>query len=116
MTVVETLDYQPLLGKLLMKTRDGRVAWTATGFARFASSIEEYTFEISKSEDTFSLEMKDANSNEIFKVSAAEQIIVRDAGQQNLFESLGDLYEMARRRALQVEGKIATASELLDRI
>ena len=115
--MVEALDSQPILDKLIRRSREGRVSWEVENRTSFFCSVEgQYTFQIAKYEDTYKLEMRDASNYEILSLSQSDQILFQNENERRLFESLSDLYEIARRKALQVEGKLATASDLLDRI
>ena len=60
--------------------------------------------------------MKDSQWNEIFSESAQEEIIFHEAGKRVLFVALRDLYEAARRRALDVDRKLSGVTDLLDKI
>ncbi len=115
--MVEPLESQPILDKLIRRSREGRVAWEVRNRTSFFCSVEgQYTFEVSRYEDTYRLEMRDASNHEILSLSQPDRIVFQNDSERRLFESLSDLYEIARRKALQVEDKLATASELLDRI
>jgi hypothetical protein len=110
------IDSRPIVEKLLEKTAAGRISWGGYG-KRFACTLEqEYTFEISRIDEGFALVMKDAGGNEIISEYQQEEIIFHDHAKAELFDTLKDLFELARRNALGVEEKVSGAAKLLDKI
>jgi hypothetical protein len=110
------IDSRPIVEKLFEKTAAGRISWEGYG-RRFTCTLEqEYTFEISKSDDAFALVMKDAGGNEIISEYQQEEIIFHDHARAELFDTLKELFELARRKALGVEEKVSGAVKLLDKI
>ena len=114
--MVEPLQYKPIIEKLFKKTQADRVPWEAQGDSVFHCQLEEYRFSIRATKSGFSLTMKDSRYNEIFSVTIEEEIYFSDAEKQETFQMLSDLYELARRRALNVPEKLVGVAELLDRI
>jgi hypothetical protein len=116
------LDYQPLIQKLLEKSKQERVGWSLSGGGRYPTEFrcvlgegeEQYVFTIRKSATGYELEMWDGQGIEILKVLAEDQIIWTDESQETTFTLLGEIFELARRKALQVEPKLSYASRLLE--
>jgi len=60
--------------------------------------------------------MFDAEENEIFAASAEEEVVYNDTEKSELVQKLARLFELARRKALDVVKKLSTAEKILDRI
>ena len=60
--------------------------------------------------------MEDERGRVLFSLRAEEEIIYLDEKNRSLFVLLSDLYELARRQALNVPDKLAGVAELLDKI
>jgi hypothetical protein len=114
--MVEPLNTKPIVGKLLEKTRDGRVGWEARGGGYMCSLDEEYFFLISRIEDSILLSMNDKMGNEIFQEVGREEIYYANPADQERFELLRDLFELARRKAVNADEKIADAFSSLEKI
>jgi len=117
-----TVEYEPVVTKLLEKSRQGRVNWerrgVKNGWRQFECTIEgQYTFSLARTDDEgYELAMRDSERDIIFSVKSGSAIVYRDAKEAELASTLRDLYELVRKRALNVDEKIATATGLLDRI
>ncbi len=59
--------------------------------------------------------MKDSGGDLIFQIDAHAQIVFDDPEKEAMFSLLRDLFELARRKALAVEQKLAEVSALLDK-
>ncbi len=121
--MVEDLEYNAIIEKLLEKTRAGRVPWEDYGGNEFRCDLsedlpggEKYTFEVSKSDDRYALTMRDSRYRAIFSVVAQEEIVYTDPAKEEIFDSLSELYELARRKGLHIPEKLANVVGLLDRI
>jgi len=117
----KTPDYAAIAFKLLEKTNDAKVQWEDNApFGDFVTALDEgFSFSIrkdtSRGDTTYSLLMKDKEGNVIFNLRLTddpETMISR----QSLYEALGDLYDIARRRALRVDEKVERVSEILEKI
>jgi hypothetical protein len=132
-----TVEYEPIVKKLLEKSEQGRLNWVkaippeGAGWmvfkepgarpirppALFTCTVEdEYKFESRRTEDGFELTMKDSEGDEVFSIAAEQAVLYDDPKKEELFNMLRDLYELARKKALNVDKKIATATGLLDKI
>ena len=112
-----TIEYEPVVTKLLEKSQQGRLNWEKRGWREFACEIEgQYTFASTETEDGYGLTMKDSFGDVIFSISSEEAIVYDDPKKEELFNMLRDLHELARKKALNVDEKIATATGLLDKI
>jgi len=114
--MIDPLKTEPVIKKLLEKTRAGRVEWEKGNRGYRCSLDDEYYFNISRVEDSFLFSMGDKMGDEIFQETAQEEIFYRDPGAQERVELFRDLYELARRKAVGAEGKIDNAMSSLDRI
>lgn len=114
--MIEPLQYQPIIEKLLEKTKRGRVSWEDHGSNEFRCDLDQYRFFIRRSDDSYILRMEDEFQRILFSLRAQEEIIYLDQEKGHLFEVLSDLYELARRKALNVTDKLAGVTELLDKI
>ena len=114
--MIEPLQYQPIIEKLLDKTKLGRVPWEDDGVTGFRCDLDEFGFFVWKFEDGYGLRMVDERQRQLFSVKAEEEILYGDDNKERLFELLSDIYELARRIALNVPDKLAGAAHILDRI
>jgi len=114
--MIDPLETEPIIIKLLEKTRDGRVDWGMWGDGYRCSLDEEYFFFIHKAEDSYVLSMNDRESNEIFQEVAREEIYYNDPRKEERVELFRDLFELARRKAVKVGEKIASAYSSLEKI
>lgn len=116
--MVEPLEYRSILGKLREKTEAGRVSWRESGKNRFECELDNrYRFVVYKTEDKYGVRMDELQaSNFLFYIEAEEEILFGDDNKEEIFNLLADLYELARRNALNVPGKLATVAQLLDNI
>jgi len=112
-----TIDYEPIVTKLLEKSREGRLNWEKDPLGQFACRIEgEYVFTSKTTEDGYGLTMEDSEGNVIFSITAEQDVVFAEPKQEELFNMLRDIYQLARKKALNVDEKIATAAGLLDRV
>src|SRR6266849_5242027 len=107
--MIEPLKTEPIIMKLLDKTRKGRVEWSKWGDGYRCSLDDEYYFVVSRVEDSFLLSMNDNVGNEIFQEIAREEIYYDDPRDQQRVEMFRDLLELARRKAVNADQKIANA-------
>ncbi len=114
-----TVDYEPVVAKLLEKSQQGRLNWER-GFSRRASftcAIEGgFTFESEKGDDGYQLTMKDPEGNEIFSITGEEAVVYDHPKKEELFNTLREIYDLARKKALNIDEKLATAAGLLDKV
>jgi len=108
------LDYEPIVRKLLDKSQEGKIAWEKDydpyGQPRpghLVCGLQENRFEIVQVEDTYVLRMKDSEGDVIFQVDAQDEIVFDDPKKREMFTLLYDLFELARRKALAVDQKLA---------
>ena len=101
-------DYDALLQTLLQKSREGKLVWqeTADPASFIAAARGERTFEISRSGDSFDLTVCDSQGRQILRMSAATHNVV-------YFDSVRDLYQLAKRIATHLDEKIDSTMELL---
>src|SRR5260370_20107437 len=114
--MIEQLQYEPIIDKLLEKTKAGRVPWEDYGQNGFQCDLDQYKFRVWKSDDGYGLSMGDERQRTLFSLRAEEEIIWANPAKEHLFQSLSDLFELARRKALNVPDKLAGVAQLLDRI
>lgn len=114
--MVEPLKTEPIITKLLEKTRKGRVEWTRWGDGYRCSLDDVYFFVVSKVEDSFLLSMQDNLGNDIFQETAREEIYYVGPTAEERIDMFRDLYELARRKALNADAKIADAFSSLEKI
>jgi hypothetical protein len=119
--MVEPLEYKPIIKKLLDKTRAGRVPWEESDRDEFRCGLlgygdEKYTVYVRSRQDGYALRIEDLGQRTVSYVVAEEEIVYRDAERKETFDTLSDLYELARRKALSVPEKLASVAELLDRL
>src|SRR5882762_1782507 len=109
-------DYVPVIAKLLQKTKDGKIEWKGTyESTTFLCILEgEYTFEIEKSQRSggayIDLKMKDREDGEVFALRAITPTADSSQQNDNLFLLLDDLYDRARRVALDIDKKVDNVS------
>jgi hypothetical protein len=116
-------EYLPLIGKLLDKTIARKIEWKSTyDSAIFVCALEgEYSFEIEKGQNSSGnfyrkLTMKDKDNGEMFVASAIVPTSATTNENDQLFQILDDLYDQARRVALDVDKKVNEVSNILDKI
>jgi hypothetical protein len=118
-----SVDYQPLIQRLLDKSKEGKVAWEWPGGyggypTEFICSQGEndkpYTFTINQHDAAYTLSMTDSDGVEVFRVTGEEQVLWESEDQKRMYELLSELFELARRKALKVEQKVSYASEMLE--
>lgn len=125
--MVEPLDYKNILRKLIEKTREGRVEWQKEGSFFSCELNKQYEFRVWKNEDEYVLRMSDIDRGAAFgspigpnpillEIYGEEEIYYSDPEKKEKFEMISDLYELARRKALNIPSKLSKLEELLDRI
>lgn len=130
--MIEPLEHKRILEKLKAKSLEGRISWKTVSFEdnRFECDLENYKFTVWKREDRFGALMEESDSPPpagsiggfgsspviLFSVEADEEIIFRSDERRETYELLSDIYEVARRKALNVPEKLAGVAELLDKI
>ena len=110
------IDYVPIIRKLLEKSDAGKLAWKQTYDSdTFTCSVEgDFTLEVREfrydGDPHIVLVMRDSGNSEIFRISAS-----RD-NRGDLASLLFEVFESARRVALDVDTKLNQLSTILDRI
>ncbi|MGA7696867.1 MAG: hypothetical protein WCA76_17705 [Candidatus Sulfotelmatobacter sp.] len=132
MMPTDSVDYNSIATKLLEKTKAGKIEWKerGQGFGEalyeqpvevgFVADLGEgFSFEVSsvtsRGDTSYSLSMSDDQGHRIFTLALADDpdtMINRPL----LYETLTDLYDIARRKALKVDEKIGRVSAILERI
>jgi hypothetical protein len=114
-------DYSPIIFKLLEKSESGKVGWEVnTPYDNFRAELEEgFVFSVDRETDqgdtTYTVRMRDGDRRTIFDLSLTddpETMINR----RPLYKALETLYDLARRKALNVDQKVERVSEILERI
>lgn len=67
-------------------------------------------------EDCYHPTMFDAEENQIIAASAEEEVVYNDTEKSELVQKLARLFELARRKALDIVKKLSTAGKILHRI
>jgi hypothetical protein len=112
-----TIEYEPVVTKLLEKSQQGRLDWGKQGRGEFVCEIDgQYKFTSRLTDDGYGLTMRDSEGDVIFSVAGEEAVLYDDPKKEELFNMLRDIYELARKKALNVDKKIATAAVLLDKV
>jgi hypothetical protein len=135
-----TVEYEPIVRKLLEKSEQGRLSWekgelpidvfSNSSYVRFAGvtliqprpkifhcAVEgRYIFQSRKTDQGYQLTMLDSDGNELFSITGEEAVVYDDPEKEKLFGMLRDIFELARKKALNVDEKIATAAGLLDKV
>ncbi len=114
--MIEPLQYEPIIEKLVEKTKAGRVPWEDHGNSQFRCDLDQYKFFVWRYDDGYGLRMEDEYQRVLFSLRAEEEIIYSNPEKEHLFQTLSDLFELARRKALSVPDKLAGVAELLDKI
>ena len=112
------LDQDQIIHTLLEKTRQGRVNWQQSApSTSFKCSLEEkYFISISKYGDNFRLNMSDQEAVELLSIWVELEVVFPTSADELRYDRLRALYELARRKALNIDQKIAEASDLLEKI
>jgi hypothetical protein len=112
-------DLNPILSKLISKTEEGRVRWKLTYETdTFIAPLEgEFTFQIAKVGNQYDFLMKDKQGNSCVEISSRDHDEFNSGYRpdDDYFEHLEKLYELARDIALDVPKKLTDAETLLDR-
>jgi len=111
-----------LIGQLLAKTKEGKLPWT-TGFedGQFKTMLPdgELAFVIQVKGEVRKFLMLDGRQEVIldetvpFSETVADNINYGDDKREKLYEAIGELQEIARSQALQVDDKLARAEKIL---
>jgi hypothetical protein len=112
-----TIEYEPIVAKLLEKSQQGRLNWEKRGWAEFACAIErQYRFTSTATSDGYELKMEDSEGNVIFSITGEQAVVYDDPKKEEVFNTLRDLYQLARKKALNIDEKLASAAVFLDSI
>ncbi len=117
-----TEDYEVTVRKLLDKTRTGKVPWKTTAEEdTFVAAIEGlYTFQVAKVQlrggPRVSFGMRDREGQTIFEMNAWEPSSDTTTENDQKYNVLGELFERARRAALQIDKKVNEVNSFLDRL
>jgi hypothetical protein len=112
-----TIDYEPVITKLLEKSRQGRLNWEKGEWREFVCKIEgQYTFASKRTDEGYALTMRDSEGNVILSISGEQAVVYDDPKKEELFNMLRDLHVLARKKALNIDEKLASAALLLDNI
>ena len=114
--MIEQLQYQAIVEKFLEKTKLGRVPWEDYESNEFRCDLDQYKFAVWKYQDGYGIRMEGERQRSLFSLRGDEEILYGDDAAEHTFQVLSDLYELARRKALNVPDKLAGATLLLDRI
>ena len=113
----ESVESKPIVEKLLEKTKAGRLHWEESAADdEFRCVLGDYTFYVRRTQDGYGLRMEDAYRRVIIRTHADEEIVFADIEKEATFSLLSDVYELARREALQIPEKLANAAAILDKI
>jgi hypothetical protein len=105
--------------KLLKKTKEGKLPWEGTYDPNSFICVlnGDLSFTVAKDEqDSYFLEMKDDAETVAFRESMRAPDSQTSHAYDQQYEILAELYECARRAALQIDKKIARAEEFLDKL
>jgi len=118
-----TTEYLPLIAKLLEKTKGRKVEWKGTyESTTFICALEgKYSFEIEKGVTSNRnpyrrLTMKDNLEGEVFVAFAVVPDVDTSDQNDQLFQMLDELYQQARRVALDIDRKVDEISDILDKM
>lgn len=138
--MLATVDYEPIVKKLLEKSEQGRLNWEEgdlpvdkfinSSYTQFAGvtvikprpkvfhcTVEgRYVFQSRRTDQGYQLTMLDSEGNELFSISGEDAVLYDDPKKEVLFNMLRDIFELARKKALNVDEKLATATGLLDKV
>jgi hypothetical protein len=112
-------EYKNIIEKLLEKTRQRRVEWEQTYSSSFRCSVgsgdgDSFSFTVSRDSDgAFSFRMSDELNNTILQVASND--LPTSPQEEEVYQMIEELYDLARRQALKVEQKLELASSILDR-
>jgi hypothetical protein len=116
-------EYLPVIAKLLDRTKARKIEWKGTyESTTFICALEgEYSFEIEKRKFSGgnwfrSLTMKDKDGEMVFVAQAFAPDSETSIENDQLYTTLDELYEQARRIALDIDKKLTDVSEILDNI
>jgi hypothetical protein len=116
-------EYLPIITKLLAKTKAGRVEWKGTfDSTTFICALEgEYSFEVERGKNSSGvwfckLTMRDSSAADIFVLRAFAPTQTSSQQNDETYQVLDDVYDSARRIALDIDKKLADVSDILDKI
>jgi hypothetical protein len=116
-------EHSLIVRKLLEKTTAGKVEWQETlayPYRGFQTELAEgFSFivnsESSEGDTTYSLSMKDSQGHIIFDLRLTDDPETMMSNEE-LYEVMAHLYDLARRKALKVDEKVERVAEILERI
>lgn len=121
--MAQPTEFLPIVEKLLDKTRQGKIEWKPTYEEMvFICAIEgQYSFEIKKGLTSGGagfrkLTMKGTGEEELVVFRAAYPTQQTSTENDRLFEQLDELYDRARRLALNIDEKVQNVSAILDKL
>jgi hypothetical protein len=118
----ETDEYLPIVAKLLDRTTGQKLEWQTYGTDSFNCEIEEsamrsFRFVLSKGEsrigETIFLTMFDPQRNNIFTARSTQ--LPTSPDEERLSDLLEALYKVVRRQALNIDEKLRTITDILDK-
>ncbi|MGE0407329.1 MAG: hypothetical protein AB7O65_13620 [Candidatus Korobacteraceae bacterium] len=112
-------SHQAFIDKVITKTAQGRIPWKAMSESdAFTASIEqEFTLTVRRPEaQEFSFEVRDRLGNRLLDLTGEKSQAWEQGYEQAVedFERLRQLFEAARRFALDVDNQLLRANTLLD--
>ena len=116
-------EFLPVITKLLEKSKEGKVDWKGTfESSTFICALDgAYSFEVEKDRTQGGmslrrLTMKDKNQEEVFVLRANTPTPQSSQENDQLWLVLDELFERARRIALDVDQKVSEVNKILDKI
>jgi hypothetical protein len=112
----------PLVAKLLAKTKEGKIDWKGTyDQSVFICVLDgQYTFELDKGKTAAGLGFQKlimkTGDEEVLTVRARSPTQSSPRQEDEMFELLGELYDSARRIALNIDQKLNAVSNILDNL
>ena len=112
------LDQDQVIEILTEKTKQGRLNWIgAPPLDIFSCSLEgKYFISVNKIGNDFTMIMSDKEQNALFSIMAVQEVIFSEYAAEQRFNKLRTLHELARRKALNIDEKIAEVSDLLEKL
>jgi hypothetical protein len=103
----ETDEYLPIVAKLLDRTTGQKLEWQTYGTDSFNCEIE------SRIGETIFLTMFDPQRNNIFTARSTQ--LPTSPDEERLSDLLEALYKVVRRQALNIDEKLRTITDILDK-
>ncbi len=118
-------EYKQVINKLLEKTRQRKVDWEqGTHSSSFQCTVtggpESFHFTVSYSTgsnfeaEAYTLRMYDNGENVVFETSTND--LPTSRAEEEVSKVIEEIYDLARRQALNIEHKLEQASALLDQV